>query len=36
MASSASTGLSSRIRVSQAPRAPTATTGATDSAPMVL
>lgn len=36
MASSARTSAPSRIRVSQAPRAPTATTGATDSAPMVL
>ncbi len=36
IASSASIGLPSRISVSQAPRAATATTGVTDSLPMVL
>ncbi len=36
IASRASMGTPSRINVSQAPWAPTATTGRTDSAPMVL
>ena len=36
IASSTSIGLPSLTSVSQAPRAPTATTGATDSLPMVL